>query len=269
MALPALRGLAEVGELSIYAPRWGAELYRDLRASVRPRGTMEAADVAVLFPPSLRAAWEARRCARRIGTPTDARGMLLTDRVPWSPRRAELYAELARRAGATVEGEPRYAVHSWDSAATVPEEHVGLVPITGGGSVREWPGFGELAARLDPVVFYGGPGEDERVAAIAGDGQRVVGQALPDLAATLRHCAVLVTNDSGLMHFGRAVGVPVVAVFGSTVPAWTGAPGVVAVEGPRLPCRPCYGRDCRTGDLACMDVSVERVLEAVCGVLGA
>lgn len=260
MALPAMHALAELGDLAIYAPRWGRELYRDVRAEVRPTGTM-AGEVAVLFPPSLRAAWQARRCARRIGTPTDFRGRLLTDRVPWSPRRAELYAALAARAGAAVDGEPTFAVRDGDSAAEVPDGHVALVPLTGAGSVTQWDGFGELAAHLDDVVFYAGPGED--VSAIAGAHRQVVGQPLSELAATLKRCAVLVTNDSGLMHFGRAVGVPVVTIFGSTVPEWTGAPGVVAVEGPRLPCRPCYSGTCRIGDRPCFDVPVSAVLAAV------
>ena len=259
-----MHGLAAMGELTIYAPRWGSDLYRDVPASVRPRGTMERASIAVLFPPSLRAAWQGRASRRRIGTPTDHRRWLLTDRVPNNPRRADLYRSLAERAGALVTGNPEFPVRSSDSAADVPKGHVGMVPISAGGPVKQWPGFARLAAELDgPVVYYGGPGEEDAVRRVAGDARQVVGQPLPELAATLQRCSVLVTNDSGLMHFGRAVGVQVVTIFGSTIPEWTGAPGVVAVEGPRLPCRPCYGRTCRLGHPDCLDVSVETVLEAV------
>ena len=268
MALPALHALTEVGPLTIYGPRWAPDLYRDVDARVLPSQTMRPADIAVLFPPSLRAAWQGRRSHRRIGTPTDRRGVLLTDAVPWLPDRPALYTQLARAAGAVVRGNPEWTVHSWDSAAEVPPGHVGLVPVSAGGAVRQWTGFAELASQLaEPVVFYGGPGEDEAVARVAAGRPTRIGQPLPELAATLQACSVLVTNDSGLMHFGRAIGVPVVTVFGSTVPAWTGAPGVVAVEGPRLPCRPCYGRECRVGGHGCLDVPVAAVLDAVRGVL--
>ena len=64
LALPALEALARLvgsrGRFEIYAPAWADDLYRDLPAIVRPRGTMAPADAAALFPPSLRAAIEAR-----------------------------------------------------------------------------------------------------------------------------------------------------------------------------------------------------------------
>lgn len=41
---------------------------------------------------------------------------------------------------------------------------------------------------------------------------------LPDTAALIRQCAALVSNDSGLMHLGVAVGTPTFGVFGITSP---------------------------------------------------
>ena len=42
---------------------------------------------------------------------------------------------------------------------------------------------------------------------------------LPDTAALLRACAALVSNDSGLMQLGVALGVPTFGIFGITSPA--------------------------------------------------
>lgn len=273
VAIPALRALATAGRLTIHAPRWGGALYRDLPADVVPIGTMDRHDVAVLFPPSLRAALEARRCRRRVGTATDGRGWLLTDRVANTPITASRYGALAGVLGVGVEGPPRVAARPTDRPAPVPPGHVGLAPMSAAGAVRQWPGFAELASELTrDIVWYGGPGEEAAIAAMAagaGRGRCVVGQPVGDLVATwLAGCAVLVTNDSGLGHLARAAGVPVVSVFGSTVPTWTGPAGAVAVEGPALPCRPCYGRACRVGGHPCLDVASSRVLAAIDQVLG-
>lgn len=269
-ALPALQALASMGRLTVHAPRWGSVLYRDLPADLRPIGTMERHDVAVLFPPSLRAVFEARRCPRRVGTATDHRRRWLTDVVADTPITAARYRALVAPLGGSVTAVPTVAVRPSDRPAATPPGHVGLAPLSASGPVRQWPGFAELARRLPrEVVWYGGPGERDAVERLAQGGRVLVGQPLDELVATwVAGCAVLVTNDSGLAHLGRAAGVPVITVFGSTIAAWTGAPGAIAVEGPALPCRPCHGRACRVGDHACFDVPADRVLAEVTRVLG-
>lgn len=265
MALPALHALSRLGALTIHAPRWGPDLYRDVDAAVAPRGPM-AGDVAVVLAPSLRAAWESRGCRRRIGVPGDWRAWLLTDPVPPRRHQAETYAALAARAGALVSGAPAWPPRAADPAVDVPAGHLALVPMAGAGKVREWPYFAELARRVRaPVVFYGGPGEEARVAAVAGAYPQRVGLPLPAFSSALRRCAAVVANDSGSAHFARAVGVPVVAVFGSTVPERTGPHGAVAVQGPALACSPCYGRACRAAEpMRCLErIPVEAVLSAL------
>lgn len=264
MALPALHALARVGALTIHAPPWGEVLYRDVPARVLPRGPMRA-DAAALFAPSLRAALEARRCRRRVGLATDHRRWLLTDVVQPALHRADTYARIAEVLGGLVEGPPRFDVHPGDPIPDVPEGHIGLNPVSVSGAVREWRDWLALADRLDrPVVFYGGPGEEARVAAVAGPHRRCVGLPLPDFAQALRRCAVFVSNDSGPAHFARAVGVPTVVIHGSTTAARTGPSGSVPVEGPALDCRPCYRQRCRRA-LECFDIPVEAVLAAVQG----
>jgi heptosyltransferase-2/heptosyltransferase-3 len=268
MALPALHALARLGRLTIAAPPWGADLYRDVPARVVAPHAWREGDAAVLFPPSFRAAWEARRVPRRVGVAADHRGWLLTDVVAPGPHRRDTYAALAAALGAVAEGVPAFRARPADPDADVPLDHVGLVPVSPSGAVVSWRGFADLARRLDrPVVFYGGPGEGPRVAAIAGSFPLRVGLPLPAFARALDRCAVLVGNDSGAAHFARACGIPTVVVHGSTTAARTGPHGALAVEG-SAPCRPCYRKRC-PWDLECLDVSVDRVLDAVQAALGA
>lgn len=263
MAQPAILALAQIcDDLIVQAPSWGEFLYPGLK--IRPPGPMEAAEIAVLFAPSLRTALQARRVPRRIGLATDYRGALLTDVVVPSLHRAETYARLARAAGATPMGEPMLSFRG-APAASIPEGHVGLVPVSRSGPCVEWRGFAGLAERLEaPVVVYGGPGEEGAVRrALPGAELGAVGLSLPDFARSLSRCRVLIANDSGAAHFARALGVRVVVVYGSTSPDRTGPPGAVNVEGPDPGCRPCYRKRCGRVDLACLRVSVEQVGRAV------
>ncbi|HIE03337.1 MAG TPA: glycosyltransferase family 9 protein [Candidatus Latescibacteria bacterium] len=88
-------------------------------------------------------------------------------------------------------------------------------------------------------------------------------------AALLKFCSVLVSNDSAPVHIASAVGTPVVAIFGPTVPAFGFGPygpghRVVELD---LPCRPCSvhgGRRCPEGHFMCMrGITAEMVLKEV------
>jgi heptosyltransferase-2 len=140
------------------------------------------------------------------------------------------------------------------------------------GDVREWLGFRELADVLAvdrPVVFYGGPGEERRVQEVAGRHPVKIGLSLPAFASALNRCALFVSNDSGAAHFARAVGAETLVIFGSTTWTRTGPSGSLAVEGPPLGCRPCYGRRCEIRSPApCLDIPLARVLGRVELALG-
>ena len=83
----------------------------------------------------------------------------------------------------------------------------------------------------------------------------------------LRLSGGVVSNDSGGMHLSAALGAPVVGLFFSTAPSWTGPVSdrsVALYE--RIECSPCFERDCRKGN-ACTDtISEDQVLEALSGV---
>lgn len=268
VALPAMHALARLGELTIHGPGWAPIVYRDVDARFLPPGRMRGADLAVLFAPSLRAALEAAAVPRRIGTATDRRGWLLTDRVSPGRHTADTYAALAAAAGARAEGLPRWTPRPGDPEVDVPDGHVGLNPITAGGPMRQWPGFAALAARIErPVVVYGGPGEQAKVDAVCSGRTTAVGWSLPAFASALRRCALLVSNDSGAAHFARAVGAPTLVVYGPTDPTTTGPQGAAAMYSERPACAPCHRRRC-PHDLECWRLPVERVLAAIEGRLG-
>ena len=257
MALPTVAAACRLAdEVVVAAPPWGAVLYRDLDLSVVERGKVPDADAALLLAPSFRAAWEARRVPRRIGLRWDLRGPLLTDAIePDEGHRGEEYARLLGVLGGAVEGPPRFLPTAAERAAcTAPEGHVALIPCSPSGETVEWPGFAEVARRLPDAVVYVGPGESFPQGVCLG---------LGDLAAALERARVVLVNDSGLSHFARAVGARTVVLHGSTVPGRTGAAGSEPLEGPDLPCRPCYRKRCSVGGVPCLDIPVERVLEAL------
>jgi ADP-heptose:LPS heptosyltransferase len=256
MALPALAALRRIGNVTVYGPSWLGELGVD----ARPRGAMDAHDAAILLAPSLRAAWEARRCRRRIGLATDFRGWLLTDVVADGVHRADGYAAAARVLGAEVDGPPVLP------GPRTPDGHIALLPTTRGGPVRTWAGFRALADALGGrAVLYASPDEDAGVRAWAGPHELRAG-GLGDLLGGLRRASAAVGNDSGGAHVARALGVPTVVLYGATVPERTGPPGSVAVQ--RRPvCRPCGLRRCRY-DLECLDHTVPDVLRALDAALG-
>lgn len=269
MARPAVAALARVADVIVHAPPWALQLYGDLPVRLRPRGRLEDGDVAVLLAPSLRAAWEARHLPVRIGTPTDHRAWLLTHAVPPARHTADTYARLARFAGAGEVGQaPSLALPGDEAPPEVAQGHLALNPLSARGAVREWKGWAELARRSPhPVVFYGGPGETARLAAVAGGFPTQVGLPLPALAAALRRARLMVSVDTGPAHFARALGVPTLVIHGSTDPAGSGPAGALAVEG-EAPCRPCYGRRCHNGTLACLDLPVSTVWRATEAALG-
>ncbi|HEX3856193.1 MAG TPA: lipopolysaccharide heptosyltransferase II [Verrucomicrobiae bacterium] len=93
--------------------------------------------------------------------------------------------------------------------------------------------------------------------------------SLRELMALLKHCRVLLTNDTGPMHVAAALGVRVVAIFGSTSPELTGPifSSNATILKSDAPCSPCFLRECPI-DFRCMNgIGVEKVVEAAVKLL--
>ncbi len=92
--------------------------------------------------------------------------------------------------------------------------------------------------------------------------------SLQETAALINESALLITNDTGVMHMGAALKKPIVAIFGPTTHHLGFAPfrtQSIVIE-KSLPCRPCsyHGTDvCPKGHFRCMkDIHVKHVLQA-------
>jgi lipopolysaccharide heptosyltransferase II len=95
---------------------------------------------------------------------------------------------------------------------------------------------------------------------------------LRELGGFISRCAAFVSNDSGPMHIARALGVPTLALFGSTDPAMFEFRGHEALFA-GVPCAPCsfFGRRrCPRGHFRCMlDLDEERAWGALEPLLSA
>jgi len=183
------------------------------------------------------------------------------------------YARLSEAPGAPIAQplpEPRLAVDAQAALATRRrfglEEHFAvLCPGAEYGPAKRWPYFAELAARLGrPVVVLGSAQERALCAAVGGRnlaGDTTLDEALDVLAGA----ALVVSNDSGLMHLAAALGRPQVALFGSSSPKHTPPLSARArVIWLGIECSPCYARECPLGHFRCMrEMTVDRVLEQV------
>ncbi len=256
----------------------------------------EKFDMALLFQNAFHAAGMAW-CARipvRIGYARDGRSALLTDAIDPPPpasygHQAYYYLQLLFRAGVIDRYEPVKQVrlkvlepekewarrHLQRMGLSGPRFLVGINPGAAFGPAKRWllPRYAQLADRLigalhaDVLIFGSG---DERP--LAEDIARTMQHtplilsgetSLRQLMALLAQCRVVISNDSGPMHLAAALGLPVVAIFGSTEERATGpiGPRARVVKRPAV-CSPCGLRVCPI-DFRCMnEITVDDVYVA-------
>jgi heptosyltransferase-2 len=261
------------------------KLIRALRA--------ERFDAAILFQNAFHAAWMAW-CAGipvRVGYARDGRSSLLTDAVEVpSPaaygHQAYYYLHLLFRAGLIAKPQPVTEIrlvladseknwaakHLQKLGLQGPRFLVGLNPGAFFGPAKRWllHRYALLADRLvgalhADVLIFGSPAERPLAEEIARAMKHTPvilagGTSLRQLMALLAQCHLVVSNDSGPMHLAAALGLPVLAIFGSTDERATGPVGRRArvIRHP-VACSPCGLRECPI-DLRCMKgVTVEDV----------
>lgn len=230
-------------------------------------------EVAILFPNSLRVALEARLASipRRVGYPGHHRTALLNQivrparkRAPEPPRhQVHDYLALAQFVGADIEdaAPTNYPSRLADDESCT----VGVCPGAEYGPAKRWlvERFAEVMRTVSdrrPCQWkLFGVGKDRPIAEAllrateSLDCRDLVGRTtLAQLMDELRTCRLLVTNDTGTMHLAAHLGVPTVAIFGSTEPALTGPLGAChRVLRHHVECSPCFLRECPL-DFRCM-----------------
>jgi lipopolysaccharide heptosyltransferase II len=269
---------------------------KSLLATVRSIRRQSRFDAAILFPNSLRTALETwlSGIPRRVGYRGHFRSWLLNQIVPDREipgpieHQADRYLRMARELGASVADKERLfstagAIDnrlSSTSGATEARLKIGLCPGAEYGLAKRWlpERFAEVAAAITAqssvqwILF--GTSKDvtigEQISNAPGGScvNRIAQTTLDQLIDELRECRLLLTNDTGTMHLASLLGVPVVAIFGSTEPRLTGPLGMSdTILRHQVECSPCFLRECPI-DFRCMKaVSVQEVVVAVLSIL--
>jgi len=243
-------------------------------------------DVAILFPNSLRVALESwlGGIPRRVGYRGHWRRLLLNQTVreprkPGPPEHHSLrFLRMARECGAET---PNAQTLPQPSNTKPQTSKLGLCPGAEYGPAKRWlpERFAEVAARVSAQssaqwILFGTKDDvptGDQIATAIGDHcvNRIGHTTLDQLIDELRECRLLLTNDTGTMHLAALLGVPVVAIFGSTEPRLTGplGDGHIILRH-HVECSPCFLRECPI-DFRCMKaVRSEEVADAVLSILG-
>jgi heptosyltransferase-2 len=157
---------------------------------------------------------------------------------------------------------------------------IGINPGAAYGSAKCWlpDRFRDLTLSLleQPnyrIVYFGDRAGTSLVNDICSAmPERVINMAgktnIRELAALIKCCRVLLTNDSGPMHMSAALGVPPLALFGSTSDVRTGPYKLGRVIHKHVECSPCYKRVCPI-DFRCMKrIEVDEVLRNLREMIG-
>jgi lipopolysaccharide heptosyltransferase II len=254
-------------------------------------------DVAILFPNSLRVALETwlSGIPRRVGYRGHSRSWLVNQivrepRKPGPPEHHSLrFLRIALQCGAEATNAdlptPNQTLNLQPSQgyglASKPQTSMlGLCPGAEYGPAKRWlpERFAKAAVKIiaeSPAqwILFGTKNDaaiGEQIAAAIGDHcvNRIGQTTLDQLIDELRQCRLLLTNDTGTMHLAALLGVPVVAIFGSTEPLLTGPLGnghIILRH--HVECSPCFLRECPI-DFRCMKaISADEVAGAVLSLL--
>lgn len=158
------------------------------------------------------------------------------------------------------------------------KEYIVIVP-SARWQTKRWPPeyFGLLISKIHIPCVITGSKADIKIAqdvmnTSKGKGINLCNKTdLQELITLIKGAKAIVSNDSGPMHIGAALGTPLIALFGPTDPMRTGPYGWSEIHSKQrnknikviqagLPCSPCFKKRCK--EPLCMSkISVEMVLE--------
>lgn len=293
---PVYRAMPSVAEVIEFPFAHGGLQLAARRSIARQmKSRSEPFDTAYVLPNSLKSSLLPFLAGipNRIGYLGEARVGLLTHRLKNPTNKPPMVAFYSALSGAVdvAADRPQLQLNEAEVQATLAElglQRQGYVVFSPGaefGPAKRWPAshFVELAITLDvPVVLLGSGKEFELCQSIAApvNAQRpgaclnLAGKtSLAGAFAVIAATKCIVSNDSGLMHVAAALGVPQVAIFGSSSPVHTpplNAQAQVlwlktdASYQPPLDCAPCFARECRFGHTRCLnDIKPADILQKI------
>jgi heptosyltransferase-2 len=290
-ALPIFRRMPEVNE-AIDSPFVHGELALRKRLKIARQLRARHYDRAYVLPNSFKSALVPlfARIPERIGFVGEARHWLLTDARKLDegalPLMVQRFAHLAAPRGTSVAEEPpnpRLHVEPEERDRLMtqlglarPSRLTCFCPGAEYGPAKRWPThyFAELATALaaegNAVWIVGSSRDRDMGEAIregsAGAALNLCGRTtLDEAVVVLSGADMVVTNDSGLMHVAAALGRPMLALYGSSSPAFTpplsGRARILKLD---VPCSPCFERVCPLGHFDCMmKLMPDRVLAEI------
>ncbi len=152
---------------------------------------------------------------------------------------------------------------------------IGIAPGATYGPAKMWfpERFAAVADKLvndfpARVILFGSGGDRGRTGLVQQHSRNdlidMAGKtSLKEAIALIARCDLFISNDSGLMHLSGALGIPLVAIFGSTNPTTTSPVGEKSVVIHKdVSCSPCLKKECPT-DFRCMDlIGIDDVYDA-------
>lgn len=258
---------------------------RDFDAAILLQNAIEAAIIAFLACIPVRAGYR-----------SDGRGLLLTHPVARSKailkvHQTDYYLEMVKALGCQPAGRDVHLrpgpTHDLLARTLLKrfglEEGrllIGMAPGAAYGPAKKWfpERYSLVANKLADefsaqIALFGSSEDHDTATAVQAQAKYqlfdLTGKtSLNEAMALMSRCRLFISNDSGLMHVAAALGVPTVAIFGSTNPATTSPPGrqnTIIYKG--VACSPCLKTDCPT-DFKCMDlIGVDDVHEAAVRIL--
>lgn len=151
---------------------------------------------------------------------------------------------------------------------------IALLPGAEYGEAKRWPieYYAELATKLRDEgfqVWILGSEKDNAAAEMISKENAAINLCgktkLEDSIDLLSVCKSAVTNDSGLMHIAAAVGISLVAIYGSSTPDYTPPlTDKAKIHYLELECSPCFKRVCPLGHTKCLkDITVDNVFKNI------
>ena len=177
--------------------------------------------------------------------------------------------------------------HRLEQAGVSPQDSLIVVHVSAGNPFRRWPqaSFVDVVCQLVSghpqrrIILTSGPSDEGAASAVAQEARSrlspdrrpavvLCGEFnLAELRSLVGRAALYIGGDSGPLHVAGTTGVPVVGLYGPTLPVrsepYRGASfRSAAAEVQDLPCRPCDQRRCVPGDFRCLTrISPDRVTE--------